>query len=98
MNRAVLAAAVLIPALAACSQETQDNASQAAELAADDIEANAQVVGEVIEEGAKDAAGAVAEGAANLEQRIEEGDERSPGPAPILGDELNSDKADRSGE
>ena len=98
MNRAVLAAAVLLPALAACSQQTQDNASEAAELAADDIEANAQVVGEVIEEGAKNAAGAVADGAADLEQHIEEGDKRSPEPAPILGDELNADKADRSSE
>ena len=54
----------------------------------------APVVGEVLEEGAKDAAGAVADGAAKLEQEIEEGDTETPGPAPILGDELNADQAD----
>ena len=88
-----LAAAAFL-ALPACSEQTQENASEAAELAADDIEANAQVVGEVIEEGAKNAAGAVAEGASDIEEHIETNDRETPGPAPILGDELNSDRAD----
>ena len=96
MKRQILItfAALSLPALAACSQETQDDASRTADLAGDDIEANAAVVGEVLEEGAKDAAGAVADGAAKLEQEIEEGDTETPGPAPILGDELNADQAD----
>ncbi|MBX7532595.1 hypothetical protein K3165_06650 [Qipengyuania sp. 1XM1-15A] len=95
MNRtySAIIAVAAFSGLAACSQETQEDAARTAELAGDDIEANAAVVGEVIEEGAKDAAGAVSEGAANLEQHIEEGDKESPGPAPILGDELNSDQA-----
>lgn len=98
MNRtysAIIAVAAL-SGLSACSQETQDDAARTIDLAGDDIEANAAVVGEVIEEGAKDAAGAVSEGAANLEQHIEEGDKESPGPAPILGDDLNSDQADQN--
>lgn len=94
MKRTVTFTIAIAAALGACSQDTQDDAARTAELAGDDIEANAAVVGEVLEEGAKDAAGAVAEGAADLEQHIEEGDKESPGPAPILGDELNSDQAD----
>ena len=89
-----LAATAALAGLAACSEQTQEDAARTADLAGDDIEANAAVAGEMIEEGAKDAAGAVAEGAANLEQHIEENDRESPGPAPILGDELNSDQVD----
>lgn len=89
---AALAAASMIT-LAACSQQTQDDASRTAELAGDDIEANADVAGEMLEEGAQDAAGAVSRGAADLEAHIEENDTESPGPAPVLGDELNSDHA-----
>ena len=84
----------LLPALAmaaACSDQTEADTKRAADLAADDIEANAEVVGEIIEDGAKDAAGAVSRGAADLEQRIEEGDTEEPGPAPTLGDDLNED-------
>ena len=88
-----LFAAAAIPALligvSACSEETQADAARTADLAADDAEANAEVVGEIIEEGAKDAAGAVSEGAGNLEQRLEAGDTEEPGPAPITGDDLN---------
>ena len=94
MNRlftTTLAAATLV-GLAACSQETQDDAARTADLAGDDIEANAQVVGEVLEDGAKQAAGAVSEGAANLEREIEEGDTETPGPAPISGQDLNQDR------
>ncbi|MCA0978439.1 hypothetical protein LCM19_08690 [Qipengyuania flava] len=87
-------AAATLTGLAACSEQTQADASKTAELAGDDIEANAAVVGEVIEDGTKKAAGAVSEGAANLERNIEEGDKETPGPAPILGDELNRDQAD----
>lgn len=85
-------AVVTLAGLAACSEQTQQDASRTADLAGDDIEANAQVAGEVIEEGAKEAAGAVAEGASNLESHIEENDNETPGPAPVLGDELNADQ------
>ena len=93
MTRPLIAALALaaLP-LAACSEDTQADAERTAELAGDDIEANAAVVGEVLEDGAKKAAGAVAEGAANLEQEIEEGDTETPGPAPITGQDLNEDK------
>ena len=92
MTRSLLAAvAIAALPLAACSEDTQADAERTAELAGDDIEANAAVVGEVLEDGAKKAAGAVAEGAADLEQQIEEGDEETPGPAPITGDDLNSE-------
>lgn len=96
MNRLIATtfAAITLTGLAACSEETQEDASRTADLAGDDIEANAAVAGEVLEEGAKEAAGAVAEGASNLESHIEEGDTESPGPAPVLGDELNADQAD----
>ena len=75
--------------LAACSENTQQDAAEAANLAAEDAEANAEVVGEVLEEGAKDATAAISEGAADLNQRLEEGDEEEPGPAPIIGDDLS---------
>ncbi|MBA4764938.1 MAG: entericidin EcnAB [Erythrobacter sp.] len=88
-----LAAATLL-GLAACSDQTQEDAARTADLAGDDIEANAEVAGEVLEQGAKEAAGAVAEGASNLERHIEENDTETPGPAPVLGDELNADRAD----
>ena len=93
MNRTLLPfLTVLALTAAACSQETQENAARTADLAGDDIEANAAVAGEVLEDGAKQAAGAVAEGAADLEQRIEEGDKEEPGPAPVTGTDLNTDK------
>ena len=91
MKRPLIAAA-FVTTLAACSQETQDDAARTADLAGDDIEANAAAVGEAIEDGAKTAAGAVSEGAANLEREIEEGDEETPGPAPITGQDLNTDR------
>lgn len=96
MNRLIATtfATIALTGLAACSEQTQEDASRTADLAGDDIEANAEVAGEVIEEGAKEAAGAVAEGASNLERHIEEGDRETPGPAPVLGDELNADQAD----
>ena len=93
MNRSSFAAiAALAFSAAACSQETQEQAANTAELAGDDIEANAAVAGEMLEDGAKKAAGAVAEGAADLEQTIEEGDKETPGPAPITGTDLNPDR------
>ena len=76
--------------LAACSQETEQNASEMVERAAQDTEANLDVAGEVIEEGAIDAADSVSEGAANLRDNLEAGDEEEPGPAPITGDDLGS--------
>ena len=86
---AIAFTAATLTGLGACSEKTQADASKTAELAGDDIEANAAVVGEVLEDGTRKAAGAVSEGAANLERNIEEGDKETPGPAPILGDELN---------
>ena len=96
MKRLLIAttAAATLLGLAACSEQTQDDAARTADLAGDDIEANAAVVGEALEDGAKKAAGAVSEGAANLEREIEEGDKETPGPAPITGQDLNSDQAD----
>lgn len=96
MNRtysAIIAVAAL-SGLAACSQETQKDAARTAELAGDDIEANAAVAGEMIEEGAKNAAGAVADGAADIERHIEENDNDAPTQAPILGDNLNAGEAE----
>lgn len=95
MKRLLIATAAAAT-LAACSEQTQDDAARTADLAGDDLEANAEVVGEALEDGAKNAAGAVAEGAANLEREIEEGDTETPGPAPISGDNLNQDQADRN--
>ncbi|SMQ69470.1 hypothetical protein SAMN06297468_1658 [Altererythrobacter xiamenensis] len=60
--------------LAACSQETQDNAEVAAERAAADAEANAEVVGNELREGAIVAADEISEGAANLKDNLEEAD------------------------
>ena len=91
------AAATTLAGLGACSEQTQEDASRTADLAADDIEANAAVVGEAIEDGTKKAASAVSEGAANLEREIEEGDTQTPGPAPITGEDLNTDQ-ERSAE
>ena len=93
MKRLFIATAAVIT-LSACSQETQEDAARTADLAGDDIEANAAVVGEALEDGAKKAAGAVSEGAANLERKIEEGDKETPGPAPITGQDLNQDRED----
>ena len=76
--------------LAGCSQETEQNASEMVERAAQDTEANLDVAGEVIEDGAIDAADSVSEGAANLRDDLEAGDEEEPGPAPITGDDLGS--------
>ena len=86
---ALLSASVASFGLAACSEETQDNAELAAERAGEDIEANAEVAGEVIEEGAIDASEAVAEGAGNLAENLREGDTEEPGPAPVTGDDLS---------
>ena len=76
--------------LAGCSQETEQNASEMVERAAQDTEANLDVAGEVIEDGAIDAADSVSKGAANLRDDLEAGDEEEPGPAPITGDDLGS--------
>lgn len=95
MNRPLLASLAFATfTLAACSEQTQEDAARTADLAGDDIEANANVVGEALEDGAKNAAGAVSEGAANLERNIEEGDTETPGPAPITGQDLNQDAED----
>ena len=89
-KKAGLAALGVVAVLAACSQETEQNASEMVERAAQDTEANLDVVGEVIEEGAIDAADSVSKGAANLRDNLEAGDEEEPGPAPITGDDLGS--------
>lgn len=87
---ALLGAVGLVAALGACSQETGQNASELAERAANDAQANAEVVGEVIEDGAIEAAGDISDGAANIQNQLEAGDTREPGPAPITGDDLGS--------
>ena len=87
MKRTLLAFALVSLPLAACSEQTQQDAARTADLAEDDAQANLEVAGEVIEEGAKDAAGAVSRGAADLQDRLEEGDTEEPGPAPVTGGE-----------
>ena len=93
MNRAIavllFAASTTSFGLAACSQQTQEDAEAAFETAADDTEANAAVVGEAIEDGAIKASEEISEGAAALAEDLREGDEEEPGPAPITGDDLN---------
>ena len=90
-------ATTALAGLAACSQETQEDAARTADRAGEDIEANAEVVGEAIQDGAKKAAGAVSEGAADLEQSIEASDQEEPGPAPITGQDrsTSSESADK---
>ncbi|GMM92207.1 hypothetical protein [Qipengyuania sp. MTN3-11] len=73
--------------LAACSQQTQEDAARTIDLAEDDAAANLEVAGEVIEEGAIEAAGEVSEGAARLQEELERGDTEEPGPAPVTGEE-----------
>ena len=87
MTRTIAAAAVLALSLAACSEQTQQDAARTADLAEDDAQANLEVAGEAIEEGAIEAAGEISEGAANLQDRLERGDTEEPGPAPITGEE-----------
>ena len=83
--------------LAACSQETQDNAALTAERAAEDAEANLDVIGEEIEDGAAAAAENVSEGAARLGENIRAGDEEEPGPAPITGQDLSDGVGEQGG-
>ncbi|WP_063359812.1 hypothetical protein [Aurantiacibacter luteus] len=75
-------------ALAACSEDTQDSAELAAEGAARDAAANADVAGEMIQDGAVVAADKISEGAANLRDDIRASDDEEAGPAPITGDDL----------
>ncbi|MBH5321074.1 hypothetical protein [Aurantiacibacter sediminis] len=84
----LFAASVTCFGLAACSEQTENDAARTADMAAEDAAANAEVAGEAIEEGAIDASEAVAEGASNLADELREGDEEEPGPAPITGDNI----------
>ncbi|MHA6332700.1 hypothetical protein ACXYL9_03365 [Qipengyuania sp. CAU 1752] len=72
---AMLAAPVLLLA-SACSQETEDNAQQAAEYAAEDAKANAEVIENEVREGAIVAADKVSEGAQKLGEELRS-DERT---------------------
>ena len=67
-------------ALAACSEETQDNAEVTAKRAAADAAANAEVIGNELREGAVVAADGVAKGAANLSDELAEDDAQDPDP------------------
>tara|TARA_B100001057_G_C22488417_1_gene809221 strand:- start:184 stop:462 length:279 start_codon:yes stop_codon:yes gene_type:complete len=78
-------AAVLITApaallLAACSDQTEENAQVMAERAAADAEANAEVIGNELREGAIVAADEVSEGAAELRADLAEADASDPDP------------------
>ena len=66
MRKTILAAAIAAGALslAACSQETKDKASEAADAAAADVQANADSAGETIDSAAQ-AAGAAIDTAAD---------------------------------
>lgn len=66
-------AALALP-LAACSQETQDNAAKTADYAAQDAAKNLDAAGEALEDGAADAAREVSAGAADLEDNLRDGD------------------------
>ena len=89
-NLFAAAAVFALPALSACSEETQQDAATTAELAGDDIEANAKVVGEMVEDGAIEAADGISKGAENLRDNLEANDTGEPGPAPITGDDLST--------
>ncbi|MGB3754682.1 MAG: hypothetical protein WA954_12405 [Parerythrobacter sp.] len=72
--KTVLAAAALF-ALAACSEQTQDNTAETLDRAIADTEENAEVVENAVREGAIDAADSVSDGAEALSQELSE-DER----------------------
>ena len=84
----IAAAAAALFVLQGCSEETQERAGAAAEGAAADTAANAEVVGEVLEGGAIDAAEGISQGAGNLASDLRAGDKKEPGPAPVTGDDL----------
>ncbi|MGB3165215.1 MAG: hypothetical protein WBA68_00355 [Alteraurantiacibacter sp.] len=69
--RHLILAATAVVALAACSQDTMDDAEVAAERAAADTAENAEVVGEKIRDGAIVASDEISEGAGNLNDRLE---------------------------
>ena len=61
MRKITLAAAIAVGSLslAACSQETKDKASEAADAAAADVQANADSAGETIDQAAQAAGSAI---------------------------------------
>ena len=61
--------------LAACSEETQDNLEQTAELAADDAAKNLDAAGEVIEDDLANAAAGVVKGAEKAEDHLRDDDD-----------------------
>ncbi|WFL75993.1 hypothetical protein P7228_08205 [Altererythrobacter arenosus] len=67
-------AAVALP-LAACSEETRDNAEVMAEHAADDTAKNLDAAGEVLEDHIADAAAGVSEGADAVEEHLRDEDD-----------------------
>ena len=77
MRIAPLAAtmASLALGLAACSQETQDNAELTAERAANDTAKNLDAAGEVLEDHIADAAAGVSDGADKVEDHLRDDDD-----------------------
>ena len=70
--------AICAIALGACSQETQDRTEQAAEYAADDARANAEVVENEVREGAIVAADGISESADRLGETLRNDEETDP--------------------
>ena len=73
----LLALAAASLGLAACSEQTQEDAEAFAEGAAADTAANAEVVGEKLEEATVVAADKVSEGAADLRDDVADKREKS---------------------
>lgn len=64
--------------LSACSENTQDNAADMAQKAADDTRANAEVVENAAREGAIVAADKISEGADDLQARLAKDEQTDP--------------------
>ncbi len=71
-------AAVPLFGVAACSEETQQNAAETADRAAADTRDNAEVVEDTLREGAIVASDKVAEGAADLRGELVEDEQTDP--------------------
>lgn len=70
--------ALALIGLAACSEETQQNAAETVDRAAADTAANAEVVEDAVREGTIVAADKVSEGAENLRDELVEDERTDP--------------------
>ena len=81
MKHRLIFSTAAIMALAACSQETVEDAETAAERAAADTAENAEVVGEELREGAIVASDAVADGAERMGEELREDEANDTDPS-----------------